>query len=190
MKLFRCLSTIFGSVFAVVTATTILLSVQAHVAQAKGQILTKTTVKYFVASYPAVKSIARKHAEAKSTALGNAKDHLAALIEIASDEAAIQDVETAVKEYGFESAKQWLSVAESVGRAYAHVKTGGLTSKAERKVQKAIAKIEKNSLLSDKQKTKLIDAIREGAGFVMEPPPPENVAAVEPMMAEIEAVIQ
>ena len=190
MKPNKCLSTIFRSVSAILLATVISLSGYAPVAQAKGQILTKTAVKQFVASYPAVKSVARKHAAAKGSELASANDHLAALIEIASDKAAIQDVDNAVKEYGFESAKQWLSVAESVGRAYAHVKTGGLTGKAERKVEKAIAKIEKNGLLNDKQKAKLIDAIREGAGFVMEPPPPENVAVVEPMMAEIEAVIQ
>lgn len=162
----------------------------APVSVAKSLILTKAAVKRFVASYPDVKSVAEKHAAQKGTSLAGAKDHLAALIDIASDEAAIQEIDTAVQAHGFEDTKQWISVAESVGRAYAHIKAGSAKGKAERKLEKAIAKIEKNSILSDGQKAKLIKALREGADAVLEAPPPENVAAVEPMVADIDAVMQ
>jgi hypothetical protein len=159
-------------------------------AQAKSQILTETAVKRFVASYPEIKSAVQKYAAENGTKLASAQDHLTALVKIASDEAAVQTIDKAAKNHGFDGAKQWILVAESVGRAYAHVKMGGVKSKAERKLEKAIKKIEKNDLLSEGQKAKLIEALREGAGFVFEPPPPENVAIVQPMMSEIEAVMQ
>jgi hypothetical protein len=43
--------------------------------------------------------------------------------------------------------------------------------------------------LSDKQKQKLIDAVREGADDLMADPPAENIAAVEPMIGRIEKVM-
>lgn len=159
-------------------------------ADAKSQILTQTAVKRFVKSYPDIKSVVQKHAAANGVKLASAKDHLTALTEIASDEDAVKEIDEAAKTHGFDDAKQWISIAESVGRAYAHIKVGDTKSKAERKLEKAIKKIEKNDLFSDRQKTKLIEALRGGASFVLEAPPLENVAIVEPMMNEIEAVMQ
>jgi hypothetical protein len=43
--------------------------------------------------------------------------------------------------------------------------------------------------LSDKQKEKLTEGIRKKAGAVLEPPP-ENIAAVEPMVGDIDAVVK
>ncbi|MBX2804601.1 MAG: hypothetical protein KTR19_01400, partial [Hyphomicrobiales bacterium] len=94
-----------------------------------------------------------------------------------------------VKPHGFTGTKQWLSVASSVGRTYAHLRTGINVAKANKKLEKAIAKIEKNDFLNDKQKAKLIKALRKGAGELLEEPPAENVAVVKPMAGQIDAII-
>jgi hypothetical protein len=161
----------------------------APAADAKSRILTQRTVEKFVESYPEVKAIAVKHAARKKIQEGDSKAQLAAVIQVISDEAVAHEIDGAVRPHGFSDAQQWASVGESIARAYAHIKGGAAMSKAERKLEKTIKKIRKSGILGNKQKTKLIKALREGAGAVLEPPPPENLAAVEPMIGEIEAVV-
>lgn len=159
-------------------------------AEAKQNVLTKRTVDKFLVSYPDVKAIAARHAKKKGGKVKGANDQLSAVIEAVSDEGAAREIDASVKSHGFRGAQEWAAVGQSIARAYAHIKTGGVNSKAERKMQKAIRKIEKNSFLSKKQKAKLIDALKDGADFVGEEPPAENIAAVRPMMGKIEAVMQ
>lgn len=158
-------------------------------ANAKAQILTKTTVEKFLDSYPDVKSIAEQEGKEKGARIGAASNQLAAVIAAASDDTVTPKIDAAVQDHGFSSTKHWLSVGRSVAQAYAHIKAGAQKSKAQRKVEKAIRKIEKTSFLSDKQKQKLIDAVREGADELMEDPPAENIAAVTPMIGRIEKVM-
>lgn len=161
----------------------------AQSASAKDQILSQRAVEMFLASYPDVKTIAERHASQKGEEISGATDHLSAVINAVSDEAVVAEVDSAVQAHGFTGAQQWLSVASAVGRAYAHLRSGIDMSKANRKLEKAIAKIEKNGFLNDKQKAKLIKALREGAGELLEEPPAENLAAVEPMAGEIDAIV-
>jgi len=158
-------------------------------ASAKDQILTKRTVELFLASYPDVKTIAERHAKQKGDEISGAADQLSAVIQAASDEAIVDEVDSAVKSHGFTGTQQWLSIASSVGRAYAHIRSGIDVSKVNKKLEKTIAKIEKNGFLNAKQKAKLIKALREGAGEILEEPPAENIAAVEPMAGEIDAIV-
>jgi len=158
-------------------------------ANAKAEILTKTTVEKFLDSYPDVKSIAEQEGREKGAEIGAASNQLAAVIAAASDDSVTPKIDAAVQNHGFSSAKQWLSIGRSVAQAYAHIKAGAQKSKAQRKVEKAIRKIEKTGFLSDKQKQKLIDAVREGADDLMKDPPAENIAAVTPMIAQIEKVM-
>jgi hypothetical protein len=155
-------------------------------ANAKAQILTKKTVEKFLDSYPEVRSIAESEGRKKGAEIGSASNQLAAVIAAVSDDTVTPRIDAAVQNHGFVDARQWLSVGKSVVQAYAHIKAGGQKSKAQRKVEKAIRKIEKTSFLSDKQKQKLIDAVREGADNLMEDPPEENIAAVKPMLGQIE----
>jgi hypothetical protein len=157
--------------------------------QAKSKSLTPKTVKQFIASYPDVRKIAVHHAAATGADVATAKDKFAAVIQVASDKSLARKVDAAVQPHGFNDTKEWMSVAESVGQAYAHIKAGG-DDKAKRKLEKAISKINKMSFLSDKQKDKLAKEMREKAGALLDPPPPENIAAVEPMVGEIEAVVK
>jgi hypothetical protein len=153
--------------------------------------LTQASVKRFIASYPEVKSLAVSKASEKGKKIGGSDNPLMALVEAASDDKLKAEVETTAKRYGFRDGKEWFGVARSVGVAYAHMKVGSDgDAKGREKMDKAIAKIEKNDFLSDKQKKKLIHALREGAGAVLEAPPPENVAVVKAMAPEIEAVVK
>ena len=182
-------NTRFAQLLAVAGLAAAALFVQTAAAPAKDQILTQRTVELFLASYPDVKAIADRHAQEKGAQLAGAADNLSAVIQAVSDDTAIGEVDAAVQAHGFSGAKQWLSVATSVGRAYAYIRSGGQISNANRKLEKAIAKVEKNGFLNDKQKAKLIKALREGAGELLEEPPAENIAAVQPMTGEIDAIV-
>ena len=158
--------------------------------QAKSKTLTTQTVKQFLASYPDVRKVAVSEAAGTGADVATAKDKFAAVIQVASDKSLAKKMDAAVKPHGFRDAKEWMSVAESVGKAYMHLKTGGGDAKNQKKMEKALAKIDKMDFLSDKQKEKLTKGIRKKAGAVLEPPPPENIAAVEPMVGDIEAVVK
>lgn len=158
-------------------------------ASAKDQVLTQKAVAMFLASYPDVKSVAERHASQKGEEISGAADQLTAVISAVSDETVVAEVDSTVQAHGFTGAQQWLSVASAVGRAYAHIRSGVDMSKANRKLEKAITKIEKNGFLNDKQKAKLIKALRQGAGELLEEPPAENLAAVEPLAGEIDAIV-
>lgn len=158
--------------------------------QAKSKTLTTQTVKQFLASYPDVRKIAVSEATSTGADVATAKDKFAAVIQVASDKSLAKKVDAAVKPHGFRDAKEWMSVAESVGKAYMHLKTGSGDAKNQKKMEKALAKIDKMDFLSEKQKEKLTKGIRKKAGAVLEPPPPENIAAVEPMVGDIEAVVK
>ena len=114
---------------------------------AKTQALTQDTVKQFIASFPAVKAIAVSHAAEKGKAVASTKDNLAAVIEAVSDKSVADRVNKAVKAHGFKDAKEWAAVAQSVGQVYAHLKVGTADGRAKKKLDKAIAKIEKNDFL-------------------------------------------
>ena len=157
---------------------------------AKTRTLTQDTVKKFIASFPAVKAIAVSQAAEKGKPLASAKDNLAAVIAAISDTSIAEEVSKAVKPHGFKDAKEWAAVGSSVGQVYAHLKIGTADGRANKKLDKAIAKIEKNDFLNDKQKEKLVKALRKGAGDALEPPPEQNVTAVRPMVAELEAVVK
>lgn len=159
-------------------------------ASAKAKTLTQDSVKQFIASFPAVRAIAVSQAAEKGKKLASAKDNLTAVIEVVSDKSVGGRVNAAVRPHGFKDAKEWVAVGRSVGRAYAHLKAGTSDGKARKKLNKAIAKIEKNDFLTEKQKEQLVKALRSGADGALEPPPEENVTAVKPMVAELEAVVK
>jgi len=159
-------------------------------AGAKDQILTAATVEKFVESYPEVRTIAASEAGQKGAEIASASNQLGAVLKAASDDAVAAKVDAAVQDHGFSDIQQWLAVGESVARAYVHVKAGPSKQKAGKKVEKAIKKVENTDFLNDKQKAKLIKALREGASDLAVTPPSENIAAVKPMMSEIEQVMQ
>jgi len=155
--------------------------------------LTQASVKKFISSYPEVKSIAVTQAAAKGSKIAGAGNPLLAVVEAASDDTIKTEIDTTARRHGFRDGKEWFGVAKSVGQAYAHMKAGtggGGGAKANQQLEKAISKIEDNDFLSEKQKKKLVNALREGASSVLEPPPAENMAVVKAMAPEIEAVVK
>ena len=160
-------------------------------AQAESLVLTQASVKKFIASYPDMKTIAVTNASAQGSKIAGSDNALLAVVEAASDDSLKREIDTAARRHGFRDRKEWFGVARSVGQAYAHMKAGTRDdAKANQKVEKAITKIEENDFLGEKQKKKLIEAMRKGAGMVLEPPPPENLAVVKAMAPEIEAVVR
>lgn len=153
--------------------------------------LTESSVKRFIASYPEVKDLAIGEAQAKGKKIGQSENALMAVVEAASDKTLKGQVDVTARRHGFRDSKEWFGVARSVGVAYAHLKTGSPgDAKAQKKLEKAIAKIEKAPFLSDKQKNELIENLRKGAATALESPPPENMAVVKSMAPQIEAVVK
>ena len=190
MSLSNRLGALLGLALSVLAPVTVLNAGMVSRAEAKTETLTGERIEKFCASFPKVKAIAVKQAKAKGSDVANAADQLSAVLKAVSDKEAGKEVESAVREHGFSNVKEWASVGESIVRAYAHIKTGGIDEAAQKKLKKAIRKIEKNDFLSDSQKADLIKALRKGADEVLTPPPAENVAAVKPMVGKIEAVMQ
>lgn len=153
--------------------------------------LSDASVKQFIASFPAVKAVAIKYAVSNGmkVATTNGKETLVTVLSIISDDTIKTDADTAVKRYGFEDIKEWLGVAQSISLTYAHLKLSPEDLKKRQKIEKTIAKIENNDLLPKKAKKKMIEAAREGLDMV-ENPPAENVEAVKPRLAEIDAVVK
>lgn len=154
--------------------------------------LSKASVKKFIASYPEVKVIAVSEAMTKGKKIGSADTPLLAVVEAASDDSIKGKIDVTAQRYGFRDGDEWFGVARSVGMAYAHMKAGsdGGDAKAQRKVEKALAKIDDMDFLSNKQKKKLKEAAQKGTAAVLEPQPPENIAVVKAMAPEIEAVVK
>lgn len=154
--------------------------------------LTQASVKKFIASYPEIRGIAISEGTSKGKKIGGADNPLLAVVEAASDDAIKGKIDVTAQRHGFRDSDEWFGVARSVGMAYAHMKagTGGGDAKTQKKVDKAIAKIDGLDFLSDKQKKKLKDAAQKGAAVALEPQPAENVAVVKSMAPEIEAVVK
>ena len=180
----------FFPVALVAGFSALILASAAGQVSAKTHPLTQDMVKQFIASFPEVKTIAVSHAADKGKSIASTKDNLAAVIEAVSDKSITDRVSKAVKAHGFKDAKEWAAVGQSVGQVYVHLKIGTADGKAKKKLDKALAKIEKNDFLNDKQKQQLAKALRSGADEALEPPPEENVNAVKPMVAELEAVVK
>jgi hypothetical protein len=151
--------------------------------------LTDASVKQFIASFPAVKAVAVRYAVSKGMKIASGKDAMVAVLSVIGDDTIKPDVEAAVKPYGFEDIKEWMGVAKSVSLTYAHLKLSPEDLKKRQKIEKTIAKIEKNDFLPKKTKKQMIEAAREGLDLV-ENPPAENVEAVKPRIAEIDAVVK
>lgn len=180
----------FGAILAAFLFATFFTFGAADATRAKDVELDPARVKQFLASYPDVKAIAIRRATEEGSKIAESDDTLSAVLQLASDDSAKTEIEDAVQPYGFKGAKQWFQVAQAISRTYAHLKVGASDAKAQKKLRKAIAKIEENDFLSDKQKRKFVQAITSGAGIVLDAPSDQNVAAVKPMMDEIAAAVK
>jgi hypothetical protein len=167
-----------------------------YVAQAAETYLTPETVKQFIASFPQVKAIVTAHAVTEGTKAasdgknGNEANALATLVEAVTNKALKNELDTAARANDFRDGKEWLSAAQRITRTYAYIRLNPDQAKAQKKLNKAIAKIEETEFLSDKQKRKLIDALRENVGVVVEPPAGEDLAAVKPFVEELDALVK
>lgn len=177
------------SVTAAVAALAMLVFSGIQAVAADQARLTTANVKQFLASYPTVKAIAVRHAKANGQEITGGKEALAAVVQAASNSTIKSEIATAARAHGFRDVSEWSSVGQHIAMTYAHLKLAPSDQKNQQKLDKTIAKIQKNDLLSEKAKRKLIDAIRSGADAV-EPPPADDVAVVKPLVPEIDAVVK
>ncbi|MEJ2119047.1 MAG: hypothetical protein P8Y36_14650 [Alphaproteobacteria bacterium] len=111
-------------------------------------------------------------------------------LEAATDKSLRTDIDEVARSNGFRNTKEWLSIARAVTQCYAFIKLSPSKAKAQKKLEKFIRKIKKNGFLNDKQKRQAIDAVRANFGLVMEKPPAQNLEAVKPFVAELDALVK
>jgi predicted component of type VI protein secretion system len=189
------IATLFNAHRHVISAILAVLSIAAvtansHVAHAQNAKLSTQTVKHFIASFPQVKAVVVQHGIESAGKASDDANTLSTVIEAATDETLQTHIDEVVLANGFRNTKDWLSAAQSITKCYAYLKLSPSQAKMRRKLEKAIRKIKKNDFLSDKQKRKLIEAVRANFGAVMEEPPAENLAAVKPFVADLDALVK
>lgn len=155
-----------------------------------GQIvLTRDSVQRFLSVYPKVRSLTAAWAKKEGQDIAKADDPLSTLVRVASDPKLRASLDETVREHGFKGAGDWLKVSQSVALACAALKKPS-DARLLKEMEKGIAQIEKNNLLPEDAKKKLIRNIREQAARngVLNPPK-ENLEIVRTMQSEIEAVL-
>lgn len=166
------------------------VAANSHVAHAQNTQLSAETVKHFIASFPQVKAVVIQHGVESAGKASDDANTLSVVIDAATDQALQTNIDEVVIASGFRNTKDWLSAAHSILQCYTFLKLSPSQAKTRKKLEKAIRKINKNGFLSDKQKRKLIDAVRANVGVVMEKPPAEDLAAVKPFVAELDALVK
>lgn len=153
--------------------------------------LSRDTVVRFLATFPEVRTIGLRHGMSKSAELMTNDDPISALLRIAADKKFQDDIDAAVKPHGFQGFGEWFAVSQSVAIAYAKVRSGPGNGKLDKELDKTIEKIKENDILSEKQKRKLIEKLKESAQTLgATDVPPENVQLIRSMKKDIEAVVK
>lgn len=166
------------------------VAANSHAAHAQHANLSAETVKHFIASFPQVKAVVVQHGIESAGKASDGANTFSVVIDAATDKALQTNIDEVVLANGFRDTKDWLSAAQSITRCYAFLKLNPSQVKAGKKLEKFIRKIRKNGFLSDKQKRQAIDAVRANFDNVMEKPPAENLAAVKPFVAELDALVK
>lgn len=137
-----------------------------------------------IAAIAPLRAIALSSGLAKGKELAEADNPLAQLLAVISDTSVRGAADAAVRGHGFADLPAWAAVSREVAGAYAHLRLKA----PEKKLAKAIAKIEKNDFLPEKQKKQLIAALQEAAGEI-KAPPEANLRIVKDLSADLEKAL-
>jgi hypothetical protein len=146
--------------------------------------LTEDMIDRFVASYPEMKEVGAKFPQAE---MPDASQN-----DIASMPADKRDAMTAVAtKHGFKDLQEWSDVAQSVVMSYAYLREGKGPQELDKMVNAMVAQAENDSKLTDEQRQKTIEQVRElGAKLAKLQPLPQNYELVEKMIGKVAPVMK
>jgi hypothetical protein len=173
---------------AALTAALMLMFAGPALAQMPNQVaLTPQIVAAVIASYPDVKQTADQ-LEAQYGEPGGGSDPgsaFGAWLMVSGAHAALNG---AVQAHGFADYQSWMGALTSVFFAYTFAGEGG---NANAQMAEAIAGIQNNPNLTDAQKEMMLQQMQASMGaMAMMQPSQENIDAVAPYAAEIEAMLE
>ena len=163
-------------------------------AAAKDAALTRDNVSRFLASFSEMRAIALSEgveAGAEADAAKNPIGVIVKAIKSSKLQAKAKDISAA---HGFAGLKEWSDTGRAIGQAYLFVTSGPAQGIARETLDKnkdqAIKQLEKLGIVTGKQKEKLKENLDDLSDQLSREPPPQNVAIVKEMKADIEAAVK
>jgi hypothetical protein len=146
--------------------------------------LTEDMINRFVASYPEMKEVGAKFPQ---TEMPDASES-----DIESLPPDKRDAMTAVAtKHGFKDLQEWSDVAQSVVMSYAYLREGKGPEELDKMVAAMVAQAENDSKLTEEQRQKTIEQVRElGAKLAKLQPLPQNYELVEKMIGKVAPVMK
>jgi hypothetical protein len=93
--------------------------------------------------------------------------------------------------HGFKDLQEWSDVAQSVVMSYAYLREGKGPQELDKMVNAMVAQAENDSKLTDEQRQKTIEQVRElGAKLAKLQPLPQNYELVEKMIGKVAPVMK
>jgi hypothetical protein len=151
--------------------------------------LNEDIVARFLASYPEVAEIAKKHDrdEIASRSTETRLKAIGALPELREAESELKD---AIIRRGFDDVAQWSAVGQSVVLAYSYARAGRKPGEARSQMAEAVARIENSPHVSDADKKRFVALMQDSLGFVGAiEPPASNIEVVARMGDAVGAVL-
>lgn len=163
-------------------------------AAAKDAALTRDNVSRFLASFSEMRAIALSEGVAAGAESDAAKNPIGVIVKAIKSsklQAKAKDISAA---HGFAGLKEWSDTGRAIGQAYLFVTSGPAQGIARETLDKnkdqAIKQLEKLGIVTGKQKEKLKENLDDLSDQLSREPPPQNVAVVKEMKADIEAAVK
>lgn len=168
--------------------------VEGGAASAKEALLTGDSVSRFLASFEEMRDIAIAEGLKTGADSEAARNPLGAVLRAIKSTKLKSEAEKIAAAHGFADLKDWAGTGGSIAEAYVFITSGPSRGVARETLQKnkegAIKQLEKLGLLSENSKKKLRENLDGLEDRLAREPPPENVAIVKRMKAEIDAAVQ
>jgi hypothetical protein len=179
-----------GVLFGLVLALTAAIGSAA----AKEQLLTEDSVSRFLASFSEMRMIAISEGLKTGADSEASKNPLGAVLKAIKSSKLKTEAGKIAAAHGFADLKDWTGAGRSIAQAYLFITVGpghGIARDTlERNKDAAISQLEKYGLLSAKSKEKFKERLDSWKDQLAREPPPENVAIVKKMKANIDAAVK
>lgn len=163
-------------------------------AAAKDVALTQDNVSRFLASFSEMRAIALSEGVQTGMEAEASKNPIGIIVKAIKSsklQAKAQDISAA---HGFAGLKEWSDTGRAIGQAYLYVTSGPAQGIARDTLDKnkdqAIKQLEKLGLVTGNQKEKLKESLDDLSDQLAREPPPQNVAVVKEMKADIDAAVK
>ncbi len=183
---FRAAVTLCGAVIAVLAT---LCS-----AWAKDVALSREGVTRFLESFGEMRLVALGEGLKASADPEAAKNPIGTVLKALKSSKLRTGAQAIAVNHGFTDLKDWTDTGRAIVHAYLFITAGSSREAAKAALDKhkddAVKALDKLGLLNDKQKQQLNANLNSAAAQLADEPPPENVALVQEMRADIEAAVK